>query len=1664
MRFWKTILTRNITARQPVLNTPWRGLETLEPRVLLSASPETVMNLVEGVDDYTTVGAELPSAIPPVDAARVLHYAFDTNLGSTADDLSSYGNDGFIFNGQWLSEYDGRSGVLRFNGTSSYIHIGNPASLNFSGDMSFEMWMRWDAPEEPGQYAYIFGDVPQQSFSFQISGYQSLGFLYRSNEPLYGWEQMTIPVSRDILTDQWSHIAVVVEYPRMRFYHNGVLVTDAYMPIPGITQLSNHAKQIGGRNGESCMPMDLDEFRLYNRALTAAEIAAHAAGQEVAPGQANEAAVETDWYEDTVTVRLSSKGYDYSGGYTAQMTLLEGPTTVAGPITVPITEAFPGSGRYVASHAFSLAGLENKILNGVILIYDSTGGFVTAVSDLNVSLVKPDWVDTTEGYSNEVLAPWTPVVTDELPGGVLDIGVWGRQYEFGTTPFFQQIQTQQNDILSGAMSLTARADGSDLSWTPAATSLVSASDLKAEVDQIFVSTDGKLLVYINAVTEYDGYTIFDWWVQATQATSLENLILDIPLKTAYATLAYGDNVYENPTRLYRNHSGTVDGNLSFKFGPTVWLGNEEQGLTWQVESDQYWNYSDPQAATEILVNGATTTFRANLVNVSTSLGAGERLYYKFALMATPVKPMLRDAWDMRIARSEPYGADFELPDKMSFGKPTLEYYAEDLGLRNLLIDTHDIWPYPMPESPEYIAALERLVTESHAAGLNVYPYEIHQRYPTNTPEFDIHGLNMALRPMLWYIQTGPKTANDPRPGPMALDYGADSQGAVMYSPKSMALQDSYIYSLAQRLDQFGEDGVYLDGTSNIVADMNLLHGSGYIDEYGVLQETFPVFANREFMRRIYTVVKQRDPDNIVDVHNSGSYNMGGLAYADVMWNGEQFLGFDDYVHDDLPLDMFRTEFMGYQLGVAAETLDARLGLAMEVSATSLLHDVPVRIHSHPLVSALWRTYAKVWAVREQFEGQGEPIEKMLYWDNADYVSIPQADGYATLLKHPTNGVLALISNLSTTTQNLTVDFNLANLGLEGQVLDVFDALTDTPINMTAEGEISVSLGSEEWTYVWLKNGGEVASTLVIVETFDDVGDNPAGGNGYEWADIAETSIPSNPVGTPGVWHASGHVNTLNSAQWPLNLDTNWSPMVTGNPNKTSALGGSGHEGIYYSNIYPTGDGSTGNYAMDGILEFTLADHTPRPAVTGEKIVGSFLFWKNIVASHFGFGFTDSIADLKTYQAGMTQWSGGTVSPLMMPTGYTSYQSTSGGSVAVPFSGNVTGQIMIGGGQNGIWTHAVVDDSSDGWVDQGSLLPRTGTGPDDKPGDERIAYKIYFEYTVGNTTYDLLQWEEEGGGGVRHDIVQAASDVPNPGGPMPVGKVMTSIEGMFITGGQGVNNQVWYDNIVVEIVSAVSFLPGDANNDGVVSADDYGSVQLHFGDTGEVNIPGDANLDGVVSADDYGSVQLHFGETAGMGSVPVPEPATMGLPVVGLADDYASVQANFGVVPADPPVAENQNVVLDMDQTKSIQLTGYDPDGDVYTFIANAPSRGSLSDFNAVIEAVTYTPTTDYIGSDSFTFKLKDSMNAEDSTAILCINISAVAAGGEFVAGYIGSKSRTVLSIDDVADGNTVTTITDVTAAGSSEVSSIFAEASLVATQSDYHRLAPLLFYEMTHKG
>ncbi len=243
------------------------------------------------------------AADAPPDPSLILHYTFDQDLGDRAKDLNPHGNDGKIVNAKVLEELDGRQGVLSLGDKESFLDCGNSDSLKFSGDMSLEMRVRLHQSRKNGN-TILFGDTSRNRFFLTVgkAAWQLPEvFTEAETDTLLLWyrnghETMILPLNRNVLSEQWSHFAVVVEYPRCRFYHNGELIRDAYMPIPTALETQSSSKRIGGGRSQT-LPMDLDEFRMYRRALTTEEVVAHARGEEVPPDRAEELAVEPHWYD-----------------------------------------------------------------------------------------------------------------------------------------------------------------------------------------------------------------------------------------------------------------------------------------------------------------------------------------------------------------------------------------------------------------------------------------------------------------------------------------------------------------------------------------------------------------------------------------------------------------------------------------------------------------------------------------------------------------------------------------------------------------------------------------------------------------------------------------------------------------------------------------------------------------------------------------------------------------------------------------------------------------------------------------------------------------------------------------------------------------------------------------------------------------------------------------------------------------------------------------------------------------------------------------------------------------------------------------------------------------------------------------------------------------------
>ncbi len=138
-------------------------------------------------------------------------------------------------------------------------------------------------------------------------------------------------------------------------------------------------------------------------------------------------------------------------------------------------------------------------------------------------------------------------------------------------------------------------------------------------------------------------------------------------------------------------------------------------------------------------------------------------------------------------------------------------------------------------------------------------------------------------------------------------------------------------------------------------------------------------------------------------------------------------------------------------------------------------------------------------------------------------------------------------------------------------------------------------------------------------------------------------------------------------------------------------------------------------------------------------------------------------------------------------------------------------------------------------------------------------------------------------------------------------------------------------------------------------------------------------------------------------------------------DPATVSITVAAI-NDAPIADIKSVTAIEDTSKDITLTGSDVDGDSLTYsIVSGPSHGLLSGTN---ENQIYTPNTNYIGADSFTFKVNDgtvdSAPATVSITVTAINDAPIANAQSVTTSEDTAKAITLTGTD--VEGSTLTFI------------------------------------------
>src|SRR5882724_9390992 len=244
-------------------------------RVLSQAEIQADMN--------TPVGSPPPTPTPPTPTPTatatpapglMAAYGFNEGSGATVGDASGHGINGNIFGATWTT--GGRYGnALSFNGSSSYVDMGNPALLQITGSMTWSAWVKAAAnPPNDGQIvAKSDSTSGWQLKTSPDTGSHTFGVAVSGGTNAFAQRYSTTVRSLNV----WYHVAGVYNSTArtLDIYVNGVRdngVLTGTIPASQVNSVVN--VNIGRRSGGYYFNGIIDDVRIYNRVLSQAEIQA----------------------------------------------------------------------------------------------------------------------------------------------------------------------------------------------------------------------------------------------------------------------------------------------------------------------------------------------------------------------------------------------------------------------------------------------------------------------------------------------------------------------------------------------------------------------------------------------------------------------------------------------------------------------------------------------------------------------------------------------------------------------------------------------------------------------------------------------------------------------------------------------------------------------------------------------------------------------------------------------------------------------------------------------------------------------------------------------------------------------------------------------------------------------------------------------------------------------------------------------------------------------------------------------------------------------------------------------------------------------------------------------------------------------------------------------
>jgi glucose/arabinose dehydrogenase len=344
---------------------------------LSAPAPQTLGGRTYGFSAWADGGAQNHSIVAPANAATyratfteqgavpglVGAWGFDETSGTQASDASGRVNNGVI-SGATRTAAGRFGGALTFDGVDDWVTIADAASLDLSTGMTLEAWVN---PTALGS-AWRTAMLKENGGTLAYGLYPHDGAGHSSAHVNQGADlNLTSPGAVPLNT--WTHLAATYDATTLRLYVNGTQVGSR--AIGGALRASSGPLRFGGNAvwaGEFFQGR-LDELRVYDRALSASEVAADMTRPvgppappqlAVSPGSLSFAGVEGGAQPGSKTLSVANDGggtlaFDVSDD--AQwLTVTPGSGTAPQTLTVQASTAGLSQGTYSATVTVTAAG------------------------------------------------------------------------------------------------------------------------------------------------------------------------------------------------------------------------------------------------------------------------------------------------------------------------------------------------------------------------------------------------------------------------------------------------------------------------------------------------------------------------------------------------------------------------------------------------------------------------------------------------------------------------------------------------------------------------------------------------------------------------------------------------------------------------------------------------------------------------------------------------------------------------------------------------------------------------------------------------------------------------------------------------------------------------------------------------------------------------------------------------------------------------------------------------------------------------------------------------------------------------------------------------------------------------------------------------------------